>query len=121
MPLFYMDSNVFCTGVLVPYNDSFRMILVEFHKKHVPRELITKTIENTQNKDQGEENVQLFCYCQTPNDDSKSYVSCDVVHFNYMWIHFMCAMLEKPRKGHPWYCKYCQREKSCKVNKPLSS
>ena len=69
-------------------------VLVEFHKKHVPRELITRTIENTQDKDQGEENVELFCYCQTPNDDSKSYVGCDVVHFNYTWIHFTCAMLE---------------------------
>ena len=49
-------------------------VLVEFHKKHVPRELITRTIENTQDKDQGEENVELFCYCQMPNDDSKSYV-----------------------------------------------
>ena len=43
-------------------------VLVEFHKKHVPRELITITIENTQDKDQGEENVELFCYRETPYD-----------------------------------------------------
>ena len=89
-------------------------VLVEFHKKHVPGELITITIENTQDKDQGEENVELFCYCQTPDDDSKPYVGCDV-HFNYKWIHFTCAILEKPRKGQPWYCKYCQRENIAKL------
>ena len=44
-------------------------VLVEFHKKHVPRELITRTIENTQDKDQGEENVELFCYRETLYDE----------------------------------------------------
>ena len=35
---------MFCKGVLVPYDDSLRNnmpVLVEFHKKHVPGELIT--------------------------------------------------------------------------------
>ena len=48
-----------------------------FHEKHVARELITRAIENTQDKDQGEESAELFCYCQTPYDDSKPYVGCD--------------------------------------------
>ena len=70
-------------------------VLVEFHKKHVARELITRAIENTQDKDQGEEDVELFCYCQTPHDNSIPYVGCDDVHYKYKWIHFTCAKVKK--------------------------
>ena len=70
-------------------------VLVEFHKKHVARKLVTRAIKNTQDKDQGEEDVELFCYCQTPYDDSKPYVGCDDVHCNYEWIHCMCAKVKK--------------------------
>ena len=62
----------FCAGVLVPYGDSSTKnmpVLVEFHKKHVAREIITRVIENTQDKDQGEENVELFCYRETLYDE----------------------------------------------------
>ena len=55
--------------------------LKKIHKKHVARELVIRAIENTQNKDQGEEDVELFCCCQTPPyDDSKPYFGCDDVH-----------------------------------------
>ena len=70
----------------------------EFHKKHVTRELITTAIENTQYQDHGEEDVELFCYCQTPYDDSKPYVGCNDVHCNYRWIHFTCAKVKKQGK-----------------------
>ena len=32
-------------------------VLVEFHKKHVARKLVTRAIKNTQDKDQGEDFV----------------------------------------------------------------
>ena len=115
---------MFCTGVLVPYDDSFTKkvpVLVEFHKKHVAKELITRAIKNTQDKDQGEEDVELFCYCQTPYDDSKPYVGCDDVHCNYKWIHCTCAKVKKTRKGQPWYCKYCKRKNNSEDDKTLSS
>ena len=47
-------SPMFCAGVLVPYGDSSTKnmaVLVEFHKKHVAREIIRRVIENTQDKD----------------------------------------------------------------------
>ena len=76
---------MFCTSVLVPYDFFTKKVpvLVEFHKKIFPRELITREIENTQDKDQIQEDVEPFCYCQTPYDDSKPYVDCDDVHCNY--------------------------------------
>ena len=120
---FVIWTPVFCTGVLVPYHDSFTKkvpVLVEFHKKHVARKLITRAIENTQDKDQGEVDVELFCSCQTPYDDSKLHVSCDV-HFNYKWIHFTCAKAKNSRKGQPWYCKYCKRKNNSKFDKNFSS
>ena len=82
---FVIWTPMFCTGVLVPYDDFFTKkvpVLVEFHKKHFPRELISREIENTQDKDQIQD-VELFCYCQTPFDDSKPYVGCDDEHCNY--------------------------------------
>ena len=85
------------------------MCLVEFNKKHFARELITRAIKNTQDKDQGKENVELFCYFQTPYDNSKPHFSCDDVNCNYKWIHFTCSKLQKTRKGQPWYCKYCKK------------
>ena len=45
---------MFCAGVLVPYDDSLTKkvpVLVEFHKKHVARKLVTRAIKNTQDKD----------------------------------------------------------------------
>ena len=86
------------------------MCLVEFNKKHFARELITRAIKNTQDKDQGKENVELFCYFQTPYDNSKPHFSCDDVNCNYKWIHFTCSKLQKTRKGQPWYCKYCKKK-----------
>ena len=97
---FVIWTPMFCTGVLIPY-DSFTKnvaVVVEFHKKHVARGLIIRAIENTQDKDQDEESVELFCYCQTPYDDSKLYVGCDDLHCNYRWIHFMCAKVKKTKE-----------------------
>ena len=122
MSLCYMTPK-FCTGVLVPFDDSFTknvLVLVEFHKKHVARELITRAIENTQDKDQGEENVELFCYCQAPYDDSKPYVGCEDVHCNYKWIHFMCAKVKKQGKVSHGTASIAKKNNS-KVDKPLSS
>ena len=93
----------------------------EFHKKHVARELITSAIENTQDKDQGKENVELFCYCQTPYDDNKSYVPYDDVHSNYKWILLHMLRKKRLRKGQPWYSKYCKRKNNSKVDKCRSS
>ena len=92
---------MFCADVLGPYDDSFTKnvpVIPEFHKKHVTRELITTAIENTQYQDHGEEDVELFCYCQTPYDDSKPYVGCNDAHCNYRWIHFTCAKVKKQGK-----------------------
>ena len=54
---------MFCTGVLVPYDDSFTKkvpVLVEFHKKHVAKELITRAIKNTQDKDKVKKMLNYF-------------------------------------------------------------
>ena len=115
---------MFCKGVLVPYDDSLinnMPVLVEFHKKHVPGELITQAIENTQDKDQSKENVKLFCYCQTPYDDSKPNAGCDDAQCNYEWIHLKCAKVKKPWNGQSWYCKYCKKNNNSKIDKPLGS
>ena len=106
MILCYMDSNVLynCFGSIWWFFYKKCAIAVGFHKKHVPRELITRAIENAQYKDQCKEDVELFCYCQTPCDDSKPDAGCDDVHCSYKWIHFMCAKVKQPRKSQPWHC-----------------
>ena len=79
---FVIWTPMFCASVLIPYDDCFTKnvpMLVEFYKKYVVRELITRAIENTQ----GEDSVEPFCYCH-----SKPYVRCDDLHCNYKWIHF---------------------------------
>ena len=86
-------------------------VLVEFHKKHVARKLVTRAIKNTQDKDQGEEDVELFCYCQTPYDDSKPYVGCDDVHCNYEWIHCMCAKVKKNKERSAMVLQILQKKK----------
>ena len=111
MSLCYMDSNVLCW--------CFGSARLFFYKKctsiipwkHVAWELITKAIENTQDKDQGEENVQLFCYCQTPYDHIKPYVGCNDVHCNYKWIHFTCPKVKKNKERSAMVLQILQKKK----------
>ena len=96
--------------------------LKKIHKKHVARELIIRAIENTQNKDQGEEDVELFCCCQTPPyDDSKPYFGCDDVHWNYKSIYFTCAKVKKDKERSTTVLQIFEKKKKRKVNKTLSS
>ena len=60
---FVIWTPMSCAGVLVPQDDSFTKnvpVLAEFHKKDFARELITRAIENTQDKYQGEESLKYF-------------------------------------------------------------
>ena len=107
---FVIWTPMFCTGVSVPYDDSLTKkvpVLVEFHKKHLARELRTRAIENTQ----GEETNSI---CQTPCGDSKPCVGCDDVHCNYKCIHFTCAKVKKTKEKS-------KRNINSKVDKPLGS
>ena len=99
MSLCYMDFNVlyWCFGSIRWFFYKKCASGCRTPWKYVATELITSTIENTLDKYQGEENIELFCYCKTPYDDIKPYVGCNDGHCSYKWIYFTCAKIKKTK------------------------
>ena len=46
--------------------------------------------------------AKLYCFCQTPYDDTKSYIGCDNSGCKYEWFHLKCVKIKKIPSGD-WF------------------
>ena len=107
-------SPNFLHVVVVPRDDNFKdqvEKLASFHTRYICPELVTRKIEQT--KVNKKKVVELYCYCQTRNNENKEMIGCDNPDCKYKWIHYAC--IKPPMKRAPkskWFCKDCK--KNCK-------
>ena len=84
--------------------------LVDFFRKVIAPELVQRKLNMVIVDDKME--TELYCYCQTPNDENIEMLGCDNEECKYKWIHFKCANIKRPPKG-AWYCKDCKKKRKC--------
>ena len=82
----------FCTGVVIEYDESFPArveTLIQFHFKHITRELVTRNIERkTQLTRKENQAANIYCYCQKSYNENEEMIGCDNVNCSYKWIHY---------------------------------
>ena len=90
--------------------------LERFFRTHVIKELLTRSIENeAESSLDTPQPPKLYCYCQKPEDTSRTWVGCDAMSCKYEWFHLECLNLNGvPRGKGKWYCPTCKEEKKQK-------
>ena len=83
-----MDSElVFCYFCFTGKNllQNTIPILVDFHKKYVKTELLTRELENKAvfKTIAGKSKRKLLCVCQNPYYDQENWIGCDVKNCKY--------------------------------------
>eukprot|EP00795_Rhopilema_esculentum_P010025 gene10025-18655_t len=106
----------FCKGLTIPYKEDLKnsmKFLIEYHKKVVSHELVSRKLEKSETFMEGQQELEkeVFCYCQQPESD-ESMIGYDNPQCKFKWIHFKCIKpnLKRPPKG-AWYCKDCKKKK----------
>lgn len=105
------DGFIICT---IPKNDPYINDLVpkleKFWKRHIVRELLTRSVENFKKASEPPKDNKLYCYCEQLVTD-ELMIGCDGVNCPYNgWVHFNC--IRPKRKTLPkgtWYCKACKK------------
>ena len=78
-------------------------ILEKFYTNHILKELVTRNSENDPASSVDyKQKPKLYCYCQKPEDISRTWVGRDSVSCRYEWFHVECLKSKcVPRgKGH---------------------
>ena len=84
--------------------------MVEFHKRWVCRELVTRELEGAPKQKTFARDNTPHCSCRKPWDalnDEGQMVLCDGCN---TWFHFKCVGLSsKPNLRAKWYCPKCRK------------
>ena len=106
---------------LVSKDDGFissaLLILEKFYTNHILKELLTRNSENDPASSVDyKQKPKLYCYCQKPEDISRTWVGCDSVSCRHECLHVECLTLNcVPRgKGH-WYCPTYKEEQQREI------
>ena len=106
-----------CVGQVIKRDPDFAQAipaLRSFFKTHIAKELVTRSLETTENgpaasATQDETpSTSTLCYCKKTYTAGENMVGCDNKECPYQWIHFKCAGLKNAPKGL-WYCKECRK------------
>ncbi len=106
--------SIMCT---VERNEDFISSMIKtlssFYLKHVIPELLTRCIENGEDKENAVVANKLYCICQSIYDGEEQWIGCDSTNCKYEWFHFKCAKVKRPPKGN-WYCSECKKQRNKK-------
>ena len=85
----------------------------QFYLKSVSPELSTRKIENERHaapSNSSSLSQMLYCFCQSVDDGTGSWIGCDAADYKYEWFNQKCVNIKRPPKGD-WYCTECRKKK----------
>ena len=63
----------------------------------------------TENEEENNNVVPLYCYCQKPDDGGSDMVGCDNTACSREWFHLTCLQLDSLPTSKYWYCPDCRK------------